>query len=92
VQKASALSSALGKLQQFVLTAIDRPDDDAWSAAAIDAWFAGGERVMHEWEQTSFMGYLAHGHADERGERMIDRFLHAPAPACQRTSAPRSSS
>ncbi len=78
MQAPSPLSTALEKLRHFTLTSPQRPADEPWLGRAVDAWFAGGERVLTDSAQTSFSGYLAHGHADERGDRMIDRFLRAP--------------
>lgn len=77
VQATSPLSSALAKLHHFVLTSHERPHDEPSLGEAIDAWFAGSSRAVLEWEHTSFMGYLAHGHADAHGVRMLDRFLGA---------------
>jgi hypothetical protein len=74
----SALSAALEKLTRHVWTSIERPADEPWLRRAVDAWFAGAERALEAWEQTSFQGYLDHGHADDRGDRMVDRFLRAP--------------
>jgi hypothetical protein len=78
MQSSSPLSDALAKLTDFVLTSPRRPADEPFMRAAGETWFAGSDRVIEEWEATSFCGYLAHGHADALGDRAIDRFLRAP--------------
>ncbi len=85
-------SPPLEKLRHFTLTSHQRPADEPWFGRAVDAWFAGGERELADWEQTSFSGDLAHGHADERGDRMIDHASFAPLQRPRRPSARRSPS
>jgi hypothetical protein len=78
MQSSSPLSDALAKLTDFVLTSPRRPADEPFMRAAGETWFAGSDRVIEEWEATSFCGYLSHGYADALGDRAIDRFLRAP--------------
>ncbi|MBI3104600.1 MAG: hypothetical protein HYY95_03300, partial [Candidatus Rokubacteria bacterium] len=73
------MASALEKLLHFML---ERQDDGA--RAAVDAWFAGSERTVAEWETTSFLGYLAYGHTDAHGDRTIDWFLRERSNALSR--------
>jgi hypothetical protein len=63
-----ALRSAMEKLIDFTLKS------QAWCEPAAVA-FLGPELEVGDWEQASFLAYLAHGHVDDRGQRMIDRFL-----------------
>ena len=46
VPASSPLSSALEKLINFTWTSNQRTADEPWLGRAVDAWFAGTERVV----------------------------------------------
>lgn len=69
----SNLDSVLSRLFDFATT-----HDTAWARKAARA-FLGPEARLEEWEQASFLGFLAWEYADEDGDRAIDRFLREHA-------------
>ena len=65
----AAFKNAYRKLIDYTLT--ERGDANR---SAVEAWL-DDPREIHEWEQESFLGYLAYGHVTPNGERNLDIFL-----------------
>jgi hypothetical protein len=66
-----SLQSVTKKLIQHTLRS------EAWCRQAVDATLGEGQEPG-EWEQANLLAYLAYGHADGEGRRMVDRFAEQP--------------
>jgi hypothetical protein len=64
----NAYQAAVGKLLDFTMNWHE------WCDQAATAYF-GRKREMDDWEQPAFLGYLAYGFADDKGDRAIDIFI-----------------
>lgn len=66
-----SLQSATKKLIQHTLRS------EAWCRQAVATILEEGQEPG-EWEQANLLAYLAYGHADEEGRRMVDHFTGQP--------------